>query len=43
MKRILSKNDVTKKEVILIGDFNIKLLNFGKNKRVQSFVNLMFR
>ena len=43
MKRILSKNDVTKKEVILIGDFNINLLNFGKNKRVQSFLNLMFR
>ena len=43
MKNILSKNKATKKEVILIGDFNINLLDFDKNKRVQSFVNLMFR
>ena len=43
MKSILSKNEATKKEVILIGDFNINLLDFDKNKRVQSFVNLMFR
>ena len=43
MKRFLSKNEATKKEVILIGDININLLDFDKNKRVQSFVNLMFR
>ena len=43
MKSILSKNKATKKEVILIGDFNMNLLDFDKNKRVQSFVNLMFR
>ena len=43
MKSILSKSKATKKEVILISDFNMKLLNFNKNKRVQSFVNLMFR
>ena len=43
MKSILSKNEATKKEVILIGDFNMNLLDFDKNKRVQSFVNLMFR
>ena len=43
MKSILSKNEATKKDVILIGDFNMNLLDFGKNKRVQSFVNLMFR
>ena len=43
MKTILSKNDVTKKEVIIIGNFNINLLDFDKNKRVQSFVNLKFR
>ena len=43
MKSILSKNDAAKKEVILICDFNINLLDFDKNKRVQSFVNLMFR
>ena len=43
MKSILSKKEETKKEVILIGDFNINLLDFKKNKRVQSFINLMFR
>ena len=43
MKSILSKNEATKREVILIGDFNMNLLDFDKNKRVQSFVNLMFR
>ena len=29
--------------MIPIGDFNINLFDFDKNKRVQSFVNLMFR
>ena len=43
MKSILSKNEAIKKEVILIGDFNINHLDFDKNKRVQNFVNLMFR
>ena len=43
MKNILSKNEATKQEVILIGDFNMNLLDFDKDKRVQSFVNLMFR
>ena len=40
MKSILSKNEATKKEVILIGVFNMNLLDFDKHKRVQSFVNL---
>ena len=43
MKSILSKNDADKKEMILLSDFNISLLDFDKNKRVQSFVTLMFR
>ena len=43
MKSILSKNEATKKEVILIGDFSMNLLDFDKDKRVQSFVNLIFR
>ena len=29
--------------MILIGDLIINLLDFDKNKRVQAFVNLMFR
>ena len=43
MKSILSKNEAIKKEVILTGDINMNLLDSDKNKRVQSFVNLMFR
>ena len=43
VKSIISENEATKKKVILIGDFNMNLLDFVKNKRVQSFVNLMFR
>ena len=43
MKSIFSKNETTKKEMILIGDFNINLLDFDKNKIFQSFVNLMFQ
>ena len=43
MKSILSKNEATKKEVILIGDFNMNLLDFDKNKIVQSFVDPMFQ
>ena len=43
MKNILSKNEASKKVVILIADFNMNLLDFDKNKRVQSFVSLMFR
>ena len=34
MKSILSKNEATKKEVILNGDFNKNLFDFDKNKRV---------
>ena len=43
VKSISSKNDVTRKEVVLISDFNINLVDFDKNKTVQSFANLMFR
>ena len=43
MKSILPKNDVTKKELILPSNFNINRLDFDKNNRVQSFVNLMLR
>ena len=42
MKSMLSKNEATKYEMILIGNFNMNLLDFDKNKRFQSFVNLIF-
>ena len=37
MKSILSKNEATKKEVILIGNFNMNLLDFDKNKKSSKF------
>ena len=43
MQTVLSKIDITKEEVTLIGHFNINLLDFDENRRVQSFVNLMFQ
>ena len=38
----LSKREISHKEIILAGDFNINLLDFDANKKVQNFVNLMF-
>ena len=37
------KNDVCKKEILVTGGFNVNLLDYENNKKVQSFVNLMFR
>ena len=37
------KREISHKDVILAGDFNINLLDFDTNEKVQNFVNLMFR
>ena len=42
-KNILSKREITNKELVLVGDFNINVLDFNESKMVQNFVNLMFR
>ena len=42
-KSSLSKREISHKDIILAGDFNITLLDFDANKKVQNFVNLMFR
>ena len=42
LQDLLWRHDVCKKEVLMTGDFNINLLDFENNKKVQSFVNLMF-
>ena len=42
-KSSLSKQEISRKDVVLAGDFNINLLDFDANKRFQNFVNLMFR
>ena len=42
LQDLLLKNDACKKEILITGDFNINLLVYENNKKVQSFVNLMF-
>ena len=34
---------ICKKEILITGDFNINPLDYENNKKVQSFLNLMFR
>ena len=41
-KDIVSKREITSTELVLVGDFNINVLDFNESKMVQSFVNLMF-
>ena len=31
------------KHIVLTGDFNLNVLNFENNKKVENFINLMFR
>ena len=42
-KNILSKREITSKKLVLVGVFNINVLDFNESKMVQIFVNLMFR
>ena len=42
-KTSLRKRDISNRNIILAGDFNINLLDFEGNKKVQNFVNLIFR
>ena len=41
-KKILSDSSTVNKTFFIAGDFNINFLDFETNKKVQSFVNLMF-
>ena len=41
-KKILSDSTTVNKTFFLASDFNINLLDLKTNKKVQSFVNLMF-
>ena len=42
LNKILSTNDILKKEVIMAGDFSMSLLDFEQKKKVQNFLNIMF-
>ena len=39
-KNIFFKNNVISKNILLAGDFNINLLHFEENKKVQNFVTV---
>ena len=41
-RKILSENSNANKTLFLAGDFNINVLDYENNKKVQNFVNLMF-
>ena len=40
---IFFKENVIRKNILVAGDFNINLLHFEQNKKVQNFINLMFQ
>ena len=42
-KNLFAKNDTVNKQIVLVGDFNLNVLNFENNKNVQNFINFMFR
>ena len=42
-RKILSENTKANKTLFLAGDFNINVLNYKNNKKVQNFVYLMFQ
>ena len=42
LRKILSENTKANKTLFLAGDFNINVLDYEINKKVQNFVNLVF-
>ena len=42
-ENVLSKQEITNKKLVLVGDFNINVLDFNESKMVQNFLDLMFR
>ena len=42
LNEVLSTNDISNKEVVMAYDFNVNLLDFHENKKVQNFLNILF-
>ena len=42
LNKVLSTNDTLKKEATMAGDFNMNLIDFEQNIKVQNFLNIMF-
>ena len=43
LKNTFFEDNVIRKNILLAGDFDINLLHFEQNKKVQDFINLMFQ
>ena len=43
LRTFFFKDNVKRKSILLAGDFDIKLLHFELNKKIQNFINLMFQ
>ena len=41
-KNLFVKNDTVNKHIVLAGDFNLNVLDFENNEKVENFINLMF-
>ena len=42
-KNLFAKNDTVTKQYVLASDFNLNMVDFENNKKVQNFITLMFR
>ena len=42
-KNLFAKNDTVNKHIVLTGNFNLNVLDFGNNTKVENFINFMFR
>ena len=42
LNKVLSTNDISNEEVIIAYDFNVNLVDFQENKKVQNFLNSLF-
>ena len=40
-KNLFAKNDTVNKHILLAGDFNLNVLDFKNNRKVQNFINLV--
>ena len=41
-KNLFAKNDTVNKHIVLAGDFNLNVLDFESNKKIENFINPMF-
>ena len=42
-KNLFAKNYTVNKHIVLAGDINLSMLDFENNKKVENFINVMFR